>query len=198
MKKGNYRVVLGIFFVSALLALTGCPDTKEGKVTGGGWIVGLGPNGGKASFGFNANSCPAAEGTTKIGLGRFNYHEKDGYLTVNGLVDVKMNGWITEVHQCVEGPGDPNGDPCEDSIFKDHPLGLGYYEFTVEFRSTNPKWQEPAPGVGIAKVCVWDNGEGANGDGDHVRIVVTSGTYAGYKAEGDVQGNIRARTCDDA
>jgi hypothetical protein len=186
MKMGNYRLVLSLFFFSALLALTGCPDVEsvDGKVTGGGWVESA--SGGKlASFGFNADSC-INDGN---GLGRFNFHDKNA--------GVKMNGHITGAWECVEdGPG-LGGLDCKyagSSLNLDAPS----YEFSLLYRSTNPK--NPGTGLAEARVSVKDNGEGAraakkNLDKDFFSIEVTGGPYAGYTLDGFVRGNIQAHAC---
>ncbi len=181
MKKGNYRVVLSIFFVSSLLALTGCPESKEGKVTGGGWIIGQ-DGVGKASFGFNANGCPAEEGETKIGYGHFTYHDKGAR--------VKIQGWITKACQCVDGGSSPNVDDfCAETSNLTEGFVLPYYAFKLETDLKN------ASTGTTATVFVQANDEGADvvNNVDYIRVVTDK-----YRHGGHVQGgNIQSHTCDD-
>lgn len=199
MKKGNYRVVLSIFFLSGLLALTGCPDETVGvygKVTGGGSIQS--ESGVKeASFGFNADNCAQH----RVGMGRFNYHDK--YATIQGKVipgGVKMNGHITIACKC-ETVTEPKPSDCDCNYVIDKGLAGSWYQLTLHYISTNPKHPKDkhVEKTGIAEVCVQDNGEGTNAVADLAYIRVNTGPYAGYELEGGrlVQGNIQSHECDD-
>jgi len=185
MKKENYRIVLGIFFFSALLTWAGC---EPAKVTGGGWIPSASSLGGKAIFGFNVDSCAQH----RTGLGRFNYHDKNA--------GVKMNGYITQAGECVDGQGQSVDLLGKAACDHEKPTNLvePFYKFTLYYTCTNPKSRKLGKG-GQATVFVQDNGEGGNvvvmGDGDYAHIVVDNGPYEGYTNAGTVQGNIQSHAC---
>jgi hypothetical protein len=146
-----------------LVGLAGC----AGKYTGGGWLPSAG-DGGKANFGFIADSCDGIGAVE----GNFNYHDKNGFEPA-----VKMKGEVLWAQDC--------GLLCD--------LGACDYLAKVSYRSTNPK----ARGEGIATFCVFDGGEGAHAAApDHIGIYVATGPFAGYYNEGQVKGNIQDHGCD--
>lgn len=170
-----------------IMGLSGC--AKPGKVTGGGTILSANGEGGKANFGFNADSCDATYNIKLdelIGVtGQFNYHDKD-YVKL-GKGGVKMNGKVTGAALCT--------DKTKDDIIcgKCGKTGQAAYKVYFNYDSTNPK----VPGEGAGKVCVIDNGEGFNAaSSDMAYIDVESGPYAHYSNEGEVQGNIQSHPCE--
>jgi hypothetical protein len=182
----NLKVVIGSLCCILLVVISGC--ATRGEVTGGGWISNYRADGTTSNFGFNASSCDA----TKVShfeyagiTGHFNYVDQTAYHPDDYPEGgVKMNGKIIEAVECVhEGELHSKCDGCE-----------GGYGLKLAYRSTNPREK----GTGLAKICVYDNGEGANAAGaDTVKIRVISGPFDGYYNAGDVQGNIQAHECEE-
>jgi hypothetical protein len=167
-------VMLG---VASLLTFTGCtpaPGVRiEGKATGGGSLAKS--DGTKASFGFNGTSC---SGTP---TGRFNYIDKNAVGVPSG--GVMANATISSIVQCI----DPNG--CTDNDIGICPTGA--YIIGFDYKSTNAK----NPGTGQGGACLVDGGEGHAAVTDQGAIGFNSGPYAGYSADGTVNGNIQGHLC---
>jgi hypothetical protein len=177
MKLNTFVKIVCPFVLVGLMS--GC--AQLGKVTGGGWMESASGSG-KANFGFNANSCDAYELEDEwVDVrGRFNYHDKNA--------DIKMNGKVVSVMECLA--------PAENLL--DAPLCdvfcIGGYVVEVDYRST----LTTNKGSGSARVCVWDNGEGANATAsDFAKFEALTGPFAGYMNSGPVQGNIKAHECEE-
>jgi hypothetical protein len=147
------------------MALTGW----AGMFTGGGWIDG--ESGGKANFGFNANSYDYNPFTGDDVTGHFNHYDK--------MAGVKMNGTIVKFKKC---PRYRDCDaPCD-------------YWAEVEYRSTMPGDR----GTGMAIMCAHDGGEGANtAEVDEVAMYVLSGPFEDYFNAGEVHGNLQSHECPE-
>ena len=157
--------ILAVFLLAGLAACAG-------KYSGGGWILSDLQDGGKANFGFIADSCDVVW-DDGIGTfdGVFNYHDK------SLRPAVKMHGDVVWAQEC--GPFCAIDD-CD-------------YIINVDYRSTNPK----ARGEGSAIVCLFDGGEGSKAVApDHIGIFVSSGPFEGYYNEGEVKGNIKNHGCN--
>ncbi|MDH5630861.1 MAG: hypothetical protein OEY96_11980, partial [Gammaproteobacteria bacterium] len=157
--------------------ITGCNNATNGKVTGGGTIASAAGEG-KANFGFNGDSCSGQV------TGKFNFHDKDFGAETGG---VKMNGTVKATDHCVaSGTGTKLNTMCSQCA--------NGYLITLDYKSTNPKKK----GNGSAMACVKDNGQGMKAtSSDSIWVKVTSGPYSGYNNNGNVQGNIKAHSCDE-
>ncbi len=150
------------------LIVSGC--IAEGKVTGGGWI--LGSDGiRKANYGFNSSSC---DGEVK---GNFNYHDK--------AAGIKINGAVTATGQCVNST-----DATDTNTNCSNTCSVG--EYVVEFDYESKSQSSPGNGSGVA--CLTDGGNGNSADS--VVVFLGSGPFAGYINSQDVSGgNIKAHNC---
>jgi hypothetical protein len=140
------------------------------RVTGGGRLDGVN---GTASFGFNADGCNFPEFK-----GEFQYVDNDR--------NVKFHGDVVFARQCIAVEDCPTCDALRTAL--GFPLTFADYEIQLAYRSQ--------AGDGTARVCVTDNGEGANSTGsDTAIVVVETGPYAGYLNYGSARGNIQQHRC---
>lgn len=179
MRTRLYPLGILVFSMVAMFVFAGCQPspgvTILGKGTGGGSLAKEG--GGIAHFAFNGDSCNST-GTVK---GKFNYHDK---LLASVDDDVKANGDITSIVQCT----DPAG--CFDATFGTCPTN-GYI-VTFSYNSTNPKNR----GSGTGGACLLDGGEGQAAPDDQAAVGFDDGPFAGYSAQGTVNGNVQGHLCD--
>ena len=168
---------MSLLLGSVLLA--GCFD-----ILGGGWIYSvLGPDAGKATFGFNLH----CDQDTNEAWGHITYHD-------HGLkVD---NESFNFVDQGATWKGKPKTMAIQGEVF----AGLGYdfgegqlgcddeNSFFASYTGTyTPIPHTLGPG-GIFQVAASDEGEEGPDNEDWLEITIVSGVYAGYFNVGELKG----------
>lgn len=170
----------GLVAIACALILAACFD-----ILGGGWIwSALGPDAGKATFGFNLH----CDQDTNEAWGHITFHD-------HGVrIDDEHYNFV---NQGATWHGRPNTMAFQGEVF----AGLGYDFGEGEFGCNDDHWAwkanyigtyTPVPASigdgGLFQIAAHDGGEpGPDGD-DWIEVLVLSGVYEGYWNLGELQG----------
>ena len=158
------RYVLASF--AAILVVAGCH-----KVTGGGWIDGV--NGGKATFGFQAQCVkadPFGSGDAWWQYeGQFQFNDRSAGVRFHGDINIQASSFIE---------GQPLPDTCEESVELTDPDALNVAFITGTCRS-------PGGVLGSFSVEVVDNGTPGSLAGDQITVQTPILGFAGTPCTDD-------------
>ncbi|WP_223669804.1 hypothetical protein [Kangiella shandongensis] len=161
----------------AILVVSGCELTGEGKFTGGGHMNSAGGDK-NAVFTFNVKKCDGMDATGKV-----NYQDQSA-IDFEDIGGVKLKAEVTDFGLCTMDLSNP------DLAFECS--CLDQYEAQFTYESSNPG----APGSGTGYACFVDTGEGkGNFHGAITAFSLSDGPFDGYLNHGTLNGNVQDHGC---